>query len=414
MISENVRIAVNALAVNKLRSTLTMLGITIGVAAVITLLSVGDGVSRYVTAQFEGLGTNLVFVFPGEFSVSRGPRGMRSGGAALTDADWLALDDPQRIPSAEYTVPMLRRSVNASAGSFNTEAPLRATTPEYLEARNYQIAFGRNFTESEFDERARVAVLGQTTLNRLFTPDQNPLEATVRINGIPFKVVGILAEKGGSVMGDEDDTLIVPLSTATTRLFVTRTAGGDTQLSIILIKVPDADAVDTVVFEAGEVLRERHRIPFRGEDDFTLLSDKDLQSAFGQVTSLLTLFLGSIAAISLLVGGIGIMNIMLVTVTERTREIGLRKAVGATRGHILVQFLVEAISLSLLGGMIGIGLGTLGAFIIHLYVPELDTAIQLNAVLLAAGFSFAVGLFFGIYPAYRASALSPMAALRYE
>jgi putative ABC transport system permease protein len=414
MLSESIQIAFNALAVNKLRSTLTMLGITIGVAAVITLLSVGDGVSRYVTAQFEGLGTNLVFVFPGQFNLSRGPRGMRSGGAALTDADWQALADPQRLPGAEYTVPMLRRSVTVSAGNFDAEAPLRATTADYLEARNYQVAFGRNFTESEFDERARVVVIGQTTVNRLFTPDQNPLEASVRINGVPFKVVGILAEKGGSVMGDEDDTLIVPLSTATTRLFVTRTASGDTQLSIILIKVPDAAAVDPVVFGAGEVLRERHRIPFRGEDDFTLLSDKDLQSAFGQVTGLLTLFLGSIAAISLLVGGIGIMNIMLVTVTERTREIGLRKAVGATRAHILVQFLMEAITLSLLGGTIGIGLGALGASLIHFYVPELDTTIQGSAVVLAAGFSFAVGLFFGIYPAYRASSLSPIAALRYE
>src|SRR5574337_385199 len=226
MISENIRIAFSALAVNKLRAALTMLGITIGVAAVITLLSVGDGVSRYVTAQFEGLGTNLVFVFPGEFSVSRGPRGLRSGTTPLTDADWLALADRQRVPSAEYVVPTLRRTVKASAGNFNTETTLRATTPDYLDARNFQIAFGRNFTQSEFEERARVALIGQTTMNRLFTPDQDPLDATVRINGAPFKIVGILAEKGGSVMGDEDDTLIIPLSTATTRLFITRTASG--------------------------------------------------------------------------------------------------------------------------------------------------------------------------------------------
>ena len=414
MIGENVRLALTALAANKLRSALTMLGITIGVAAVITLLSVGDGVSRYVTDQFEGLGTNLVFVFPGEFSFSRGPRGLRSGAVPLTDADWLALADSQRVPSAEFVVPMLRRNVNVSVGKSDAEVALRATTPDYLAARNFEIAFGRNFTEAEFDERARVALIGQTTLDKLFTPDENPLEATVRVNGVPFKIVGILAEKGGSAFGDEDDTLIVPLSTATTRLFITRTTGGDAQISIILIKVPSPEAVDPVIFEASEVLRERHRIPFRGEDDFTLLSDKDLQSAFGQITGLLTLFLGAIAGISLLVGGIGIMNIMLVTVTERTREIGLRKAVGARRENILAQFIVEAVTLSMLGGAIGIALGALGAYLIHFYVPELDTAVQPNAVALAVGFSFAVGLFFGIYPAWRAASLSPIAALRYE
>jgi putative ABC transport system permease protein len=412
---ENVRLAFRALAANKLRAALTMLGITIGVAAVITLLSVGDGVSRYVADQFEGLGSNLIFVFPGQFSFSGGgPRSARAGAAFLTDADWLALADPARVPSAEYVVPILRRGVSASRGNYSVEVTLRATTPDFLAARSFALAAGRNFSQSEYDERARVVVMGQTTVDNLFAPDENPLEATVRINGVPFKVIGILEKRGGSMLGDEDDVLLAPLSTASTRLFVTRTTSGDVRLSVILIKVPDAEAVDRVIFESGEALREQHQIPFRGEDDFTLLSDKDLQSAFGQITGLLTLFLGAIAGISLLVGGIGIMNIMLVTVTERTREIGLRKAVGATSQNILIQFLVEAVALSVLGGIIGIGLGVLGATLIHLYVPELDTTVQANAVLLSVGFSLIVGLFFGIYPAARAAALSPMAALRYE
>jgi len=414
MISENIRLAFRALIANKLRAALTMLGITIGVAAVITLLSVGDGVSRYVTAQFEGLGTNLVFVFPGQFSFSGGPRGARAGSVFLTDADWLALADPARVPSAETIVPMLRRGVKAAYGNYNSEVTLRATTPDYLAARNIEIAAGRNFSPTEYDERARVVLIGQTTVDNLFPPDENPLGATVRLNGMPFTIIGVLAEKGGGAFGDEDDVLIAPLSTASTRLFVTRTAAGDIRLNIILIKVPNAEAVDRAIFEAGEVLREQHRIPFRGEDDFTLLSDKDLQSAFGQITGLLTLFLGAIAGISLLVGGIGIMNIMLVTVTERTREIGLRKAVGATSQNILIQFLVEAVALSVLGGVIGIALGVLGATIIHWRVPELDTTVRPDAVILAVGFSLIVGLFFGIYPATRAAALSPMAALRYE
>jgi putative ABC transport system permease protein len=414
MMTENIRIAMRALLANKLRSALTMLGVTIGVGAVITLLSVGDGVSRYVTAQFEGLGTNLVFVFPGTFSLSQGPTGLRSGSNALTDADWRALAAPGRVPSAALVAPLLRRSVQAGAGNYNTEVSVRATTPDYLAARSFQLAAGRNFTQTEYDERARVLLIGQTTLSHLFASGSDPLGATVRINGVPFKVIGVLAPKGGSPFGDEDDTLVVPFSTAITRLFVTRTASGQARVSILLIKAPNAEAIDSVMFEAGEALREQHRIPFRGEDDFTLLSDKDLQSAFGQITGLLTLFLGAIAGISLLVGGIGIMNIMLVTVTERTREIGLRKAVGARRQTILIQFLAESTALSLAGGAVGGALGALGAWIIHWRVPQLDTTVPLDAVALAVVFSVAVGLFFGMYPAARAAALNPMEALRYE
>ncbi len=414
MLTENLRLALRSLAANKLRAVLTMLGITIGVAAVITLLSVGQGVSRYVAAQFEGLGTNLVFVFPGQFRPGSGPPGRRAGGAVLTEADARALADPARVPDAARVVPLLRRTVMASAGNNSTSAPLRAVTPEYEAARNYQILSGRFLTPADMDERARVVVIGQTTLNHLFAPDEDALGATIRVNGFPFRIVGILDKKGATPFGDEDDTLMVPFTTATSRLFSARTASGQISVSLILVQVGDPARQDALISQITDVLRDRHNIPYRGEDDFTVLSEQDLVSAFQQVTNVLTIFLGAIAGISLLVGGIGIMNIMLVTVTERTKEIGLRKAVGAKRAHVLTQFLVESVVLSLVGGFFGILVGAAGAWGIQKAVPQLDTTVTVDSIALAVGFSVAVGLFFGIYPALRASALRPIEALRYE
>jgi putative ABC transport system permease protein len=414
MLFENLRLALRSLAANKLRAALTMLGITIGVAAVITLLSVGQGVSRYVSAQFEGLGTNLVFVFPGQFRPGGGPPGRRSGDAVLTEADARALADPARVPDAARVVPLLRRTVTAEAGSNSTSVTLRAVTPDYEAARNYKILAGRFISPADMDERARVVVIGQTTLNHLFAPDEDALGATLRINGDPFRIVGILDKKGATPFGDEDDTLIVPFTTATSRLFASRTAKGQIRVTLILVQVSDPARQDAVISQITDVLRDRHNIPYRGEDDFTVLSEQDLVSAFEQVTDVLTIFLGAIAGISLLVGGIGIMNIMLVTVTERTKEIGLRKAVGAKRAHVLTQFLVESVVLSLVGGFFGILVGAAGAWGIQRAVPQLDTTVTADSVLLAVGFSLAVGLFFGIYPAIRASALHPIEALRYE
>ena len=389
-----------------------MLGITIGVAAVITLLSVGQGVSRYVASQFEGLGTNLVFVFPGEFRPGQGGA-LRRTTALLTEGDALALADPARVPDAARVVPLLRRNLLATAGSNSTNTAVRATTPEYAAARNYKILAGRFITQIDGDERARVAVIGQTTLTRLFAPDEDPLGATIRLSGQPFRIVGLLDRKGATAFGDEDDVVIIPYTTAG-RLFSDRTATGERRVTLILVQAADPARQSALIAQITDVLRDRHNIPYRGDDDFTVLSEEDLVSAFQEVTNVLTVFLGAIAGISLLVGGIGIMNIMLVTVTERTKEIGLRKAMGARRAHVLSQFLVEAVALSLVGGFFGILLGAAGAWAIHRYVPQLDTTITVNSVLLATGFSIAVGLFFGIYPAIRASALNPIEALRYE
>ena len=414
MLVENLRLALRSLAANKLRAALTMLGITIGVAAVITLLSVGQGVSRYVSSQFEGLGTNLVFVFPGQFRPGSGPPGRRAGDAVLTEADARALADPARVPDAARVVPLLRRNVTAEVGNNSASVALRAVTPDYEAARNYRILAGRFITLADIDERARVVVIGQTTLNHLFAPDEDALGATLRINGDPFRIVGLLDKKGATPFGDEDDTLIVPFTTATARLFSSRTATGQIRITLTLVQLGDPARQDALISEITDVLRDRHNIPYRGEDDFTVLSEQDLVSAFQQVTNVLTIFLGAIAGIALLVGGIGIMNIMLVSVTERTKEIGLRKAVGAKRAHVLTQFLVESVVLSLAGGVFGIWVGAAGAWAIHRFVQQLDTTVTVDSVALAVGFSLAVGLFFGIYPAIRASALHPIEALRYE
>lgn len=414
MLFENLRLALRSLSANKLRAALTMLGITIGVAAVIALLSVGQGVSRYIAAQFEGLGTNLVFVFPGQFRPGSGPPGRSGGQAVLTLEDALALSDPLRVSEAAAVVSVFGRSAAVTFADSATTTTLRATTPDYADVRNYHILSGRFLTTSDLEERARVAVIGQTTLNRLFEADEDPLGATIRVNGYPFRIVGILDTKGASPFGDEDDILMVPYTTAAARLFSVRTSRGESRVSLILVKAADPARQEALIAQITDVLRDRHNIPYRGEDDFTVLSEQELLAAFEQVTNVLTLFLGAIAGIALLVGGIGIMNIMLVSVSERTREIGLRKAVGARRLHVLTQFLVEAVVLSLLGGALGIGLGWAGAWGIQQAVPELDTGVTVSTVLMATSFAVAVGLFFGIYPAFRASALRPIDALRYE
>jgi putative ABC transport system permease protein len=411
MFFENLRLALRSLNANKLRAMLTMLGITIGVGAVITLISVGQGVSRYIASQFEGLGTNLLFVFPGQFQ--RGGPPTRGATAALTERDVQALSDPARVPDAARVVPMLARAALVSAGDSVVNMSVRASSPDFGAARNYTIYAGRLISNDDMAQRARVAVLGQTTVNRLFAADEEPLGALIRVNGTPFRVVGIFDKKGATPFGDDDDIVLIPY-TAATRLFQARTVRGEARVSIILVQVADPNRKDALVEQIRQTLRETHNIPYRGEDDFTVLSQEDLLAAFQQVTGVLTTFLGAIAGIALIVGGIGIMNIMLVTVSERTKEIGLRKAVGARRSHVLAQFLVESVVLSLFGGLFGIILGAVGAWGIRQAVPDLDTTITIDSILLATGFSAAVGLFFGLYPAWRASALRPIEAIRYE
>ena len=404
---QNIRIALNGLEANKLRAALTMLGIMIGVAAVITLLSIGDGVNRFVADQFIGLGTNLVFIAPGdELSLSE---------STLTVRDVEVLSDPAVVPDAVGVAPVYFRTLDLQYQGTSYSSIMRATTPAYAPVRGYEMTRGRFIDDNDYNGRSRVAVLGPETVKNLFPDDIDPVGAEIKVQGVTFRVIGILEAKGGGVFGSQDDLVIIPLTTAQERLFNARSQRtGQNLIDIILIQAVNSQGVENVIIDASNTLRQNHNITFRDDDDFIILTQQDFLSAFGEVIGVLTLFLGAIAGISLLVGGIGIMNIMLVTVTERTREIGLRKAVGAKRRDILGQFLTEAIVMSLLGGFLGIVLGFAGAAGIHLAVPELDTSVTAESVLLAVGFSAVVGLFFGIYPATRAAALHPIDALRFE
>jgi putative ABC transport system permease protein len=405
-ITENIRIALRALTANKLRAALTMLGIMIGVAAVITLLAIGDGVTRYIADQFVGLGTNLVFVTA---NVNED-----SPNARLTLQDAEQLGDPTIVPNVAVLAPSVFRSVEVQYRGQVYRTTAEASTSSYGVVRNYVVARGRFLEHVDVNGRSRVVVLGQDVIDNLFPEDVDPLDTEIKINGITFRVIGILEAKGGGLFGSQDDLIIVPLTTAGDRLFNLRGADGALLVGVIWIQAVDSEAVEDILIDTAIALRQSHNINFRDADDFSLFTQQDFLSAFGEVTGVLTLFLGAIASISLLVGGIGIMNIMLVSVTERTREIGLRKAVGAKKRDILGQFLAEAMVLALIGGLFGIVLGYGGATAVHLAVPELDTTITLNAVALAVGFSVAVGLFFGIYPATRAAALHPIDALRFE
>jgi len=413
---ENLRIALRGLTVNKLRSILTMLGIIIGVGAVIALISVGQGFESFITEQFAGLGTNLLFVVPGQLE-GGGPSRSGKGAQPLTMNDVEALKDVFRVPDVAAIAPSYSRSGLAVRGNRDTYSSVEGVTPEYETVRNFAVQEGEFISESDVTGRSRVALLGSRVVERLF-PDEPPLSIigqVVKINDVPFRVKGILEEKGGSggPSGDEDSVILIPISTAQSRLYSAPVVRGSYQVSVIYAQVVSEDLMDAAADQMTEVLRDQHRITFRDEDDFTVINQADLIAVFGDITAIFTIVLGSIAGISLVVGGIGIMNIMLVSVTERTREIGLRKAIGANRSDILAQFLIEAIVLSVIGGAIGIVLGVIGSIAIG-KVADMNTIVTPGAVLLATGFSIGVGLFFGIYPATRAARLSPIDALRYE
>ena len=412
---EKLRLALRALSVNKLRSALTMLGIIIGVGAVITLLSVGQGVQNLITGQLQSIGTNLLFVVPGSLDASTG---RASSGLTLSLSDAEAIADPFNVPDVAAVAPEVLGNTDVGYKKTTFRLSVSGVTPAYAVVRNRPVAIGNFIAEADVNGRTRVAVIGSRIAERFFDEaGVYPIGATLQINDIPFKVIGVLEERGGTggPGGNQDEVVMVPLTTAHERLFPRyHNSRGEPMLSVIYAQVVAEDRMDAASTEIAELLRQRHDIRFQDEDDFTVINQRDLLSIFGQITGVLTIFLGAIAGISLLVGGIGIMNIMLVSVTERTREIGLRKAVGAKRRDILIQFLIESVVLSLIGGLLGIALGASGAIGISQLQDDLVAVVTPQSILLATGFSAAVGLFFGIYPATRASRLNPIEALRYE
>jgi putative ABC transport system permease protein len=402
------------LLANKLRSILTMLGMIIGVGAVIALLSIGQGFEASITDSFNSLGTNLLTIFPGRFDDGQG-RQSRSQGQPLTLADAEAITDPFLVPDVEAVAPVYESGAQIVRGQNETFASVTGVTPTYEYVRNHSVIDGNFITDEDVSGRSRIALLGSETAAALFDEYEilGAVGQVIRINDVPFRVGGILEEKGAGFGGNEDSVVLIPLSTAQSRLFSAPAIRGSYMISTIYARVYDESLMDSAADQISEVIRERHRIRFKDDDDFTVLNQADLISVVGDIVAGLTVFLGSIAGISLLVGGIGIMNIMLVSVTERTREIGLRKAIGAKRSDILSQFLIEAIVISIIGGSIGIFLGIATSIIIA-NVADFDTVVTPSAILLATSFSVGVGLFFGIYPATRAARLSPIAALRYE
>jgi putative ABC transport system permease protein len=396
-----------------MRAALTMLGIIIGVGAVIVLVSIGRGLEKVINDEFQSFGSNQIYVFsisPGGSAAEGGPPSTR-GALGISNADVEALLDAPDIVAA---VPGVERGAVVIFGGRDTDTTVEGTTPDFQGVREWTVILGRFITDEDLESEARVAVLGQSLIEDIFPPEIYPIDQTIRINDVPFRVIGIMEEKGGAFGSDQDDIVLVPITTAQHRLFDSRRRDGQPEADYVIVRAASEEVMDDAVGQITEILRERHNINFRNEDDFQIFTQDDLLSAFGQITGAVTVFLGIIAGVSLLVGGIGIMNIMLVSVTERTREIGLRKAVGAKRRDILIQFLIEAMLLAVLGGLIGIGLGAAGSAAATALVEDLTTVVSLDSVLMATIISALIGMFFGIYPAWRAAGLNPIDALRYE
>ena len=404
-IYESLRTAMTGLTTNKMRAALTMLGIIIGVASVVALMSVGEGVQETITGEIQGLGSNLLFIRADQSEDSTAP-------AYITTADAEALADPFNAPSLVAVAPTMQGTLRISQGDEATSLTVSGTNSQYAQIRNLELSLGGFLTEADLDAQARVAVLGWGAYSDLFADGDYPIGQTVTIDGVRFEVVGVVEEQGG--FGSDDDTIYVPLTTAQIRFFPQRTLSGERPVAAIYVSVLDASQVDVAIEQIAQVLRERHDLAADDVDDFQVTSQQAVLDIASQITGVLTLFLGAIAGISLLVGGIGIMNIMLVSVTERTREVGIRKAVGATKRDILLQFLLEAIVLSFLGGLLGIAVGITGANLISKLTPDLATKVTVGTVSLASGVASAVGLVFGVYPAMRAANLRPIEALRYE
>lgn len=400
--------ALRILARNRLRAGLTMLGIVIGVGAVIAMVSIGEGAKRAVQAQIATMGTNVIIVWPGATTVS-GVRGGQGGAVTLTVSD--ALDLKKKIPLLSETGWARREVMQMVNGNRNWNGPINGVSPSYLTIRDWAFSSGGPFTQADLDSAARVALIGQTIVDNLFDEGEEPVGAVIRIRNVPFRVIGVLSPKGQSAQGsDQDDVIFIPFTTAERKVFGTMFLGS---VAALFASTDRPEDLPEAVERIREVLRGRHRLQAEQADDFTVKTQVDIGKVQEGTSYTLTLLLFSVASVSLLVGGIGIMNILLVSVTERTREIGVRMAVGAKRRHIVMQFLIEAMTLSLLGGAVGVVLGVVGAKLTTV-VAGWPTVISTDVILVAFLFSLAVGLFFGLYPANKASRLNPIEALRYE
>ena len=401
------KMAVVSLKINKMRSILTSLGIIIGVSAVIIMLAVGSGASKKIAKDMESMGSNLLMVR----SASATSGGVRMGlgtkpSLTLKDAEAIEKNCQGILAVAPYS----SATSQLTYGNQNWSTTVGGTTAEYLFIRNYEVESGRNFIEEDVKNNTKVAIIGTTVATQLFG-DMNPINKTMRIGNVPFKVIGLLKTKGQSGMGmDQDDLLFIPITTAQKKVFGTDFPG---TVKMINVKAQNAEILSTTEADIKELLQTRHRIGKNQEDDFEIRNLAEMQETIKSSAKTMAILLGAIASVSLLVGGIGIMNIMLVSVTERTKEIGIRMAIGAKASDIRVQFLIESFLLSIIGGFIGVILGILGAKIVDL-TGAMTVSISSGSILLSLGFSGAIGVLFGYYPAYKASLLNPIDALRYE
>lgn len=402
-LSESIRVALEGLAANKVRSALTMLGIVIGVGAVIAMIAIGQGAQRQTMKFIESMGANTLSIFSGQ-SRSGMVRGGMGSAQTLTYDDAIAIG--KECSAVIAVAPEASSQAQVKYKNMNTSTQVMGTSPDYPSVRNYKIAKGKFFVERDVSSMRRVAVVGPTTAENLFGLT-SPLNKVIRVNGINFKIIGVTASKGSTGFMDQDDVIFVPVTTAMKRLT------GEDALRSISVQGRDRDSMDEASSQIETLLRKRHKIGPMSKSDFMIRNQAEFQETAEQTSQTFTMLLAGIAAVSLLVGGIGIMNIMLVSVTERTREIGIRKAVGARRRDILLQFLIESVVLSLVGGIIGIVFG-IGSAVVISHTGGWPVSISIASVIMAFVFAAAVGIFFGIYPARKASCLRPIDALRYE